>query len=111
MRLNWRKSVIGLVVLAVVVLLINVVFFNAMPKPKRLALPVEVDYTLTDAQFARSASALLGKPLLTGNRVEILRDGVDIYAAKLDAIKRAERSITFETYEFWGEEAAGSARC
>lgn len=108
MRLNWRKSVIGLAVLAVVVLLINVVFFNAMPKPKRVIEPVQVEHGVSDPAFIRSASALLGSPVLEGNQVEVLRNGPDIYAAKIAAIEAAERSVSLETYEFWGSEAAGA---
>ncbi len=108
MRLNWRKSVIGLAALAGIILLLNVVFFNAMPKPKRVIEPIQIEHGVSDPAFVRSASALLGSPVLEGNQVEVLRNGPDIYAAKIAAIESAERSVSLETYEFWGEEAAGA---
>jgi len=45
---------------------------------------------------------LMGIPFVAGNRLERLRNGDAIFAAMLDAIGKAERSIDFLTFNFWG---------
>lgn len=94
--------------MALFFLLLNIALFNALPKPKRMTEIPEPAYTVADAQFERSLDALLHNPITAGNDIELLRDGEEIYPAMLAAIATAEHSITFETYEFWGEEAAGA---
>ncbi|TVP48205.1 MAG: cardiolipin synthase B [Halomonas sp.] len=76
-----------------------------MPSPKRLLEPVAVDFDTSDDDFRRSMGLILEQPIVAGNRIEPFQDGEAIYAAMLDAIAAAEESITFETFEFWGEEA------
>src|SRR5216684_4297943 len=49
---------------------------------------------LAEHAFSRAA----GAPLVPGNRVELLRDATENYPAWLDAIERAHRSITLESY-------------
>jgi cardiolipin synthase len=58
-------------------------------------------YAISDAQFQRSMSALLGPPLVEGNRIDTLLNGNQIFPAMLDAIDHAKKSITFETYIYW----------
>jgi cardiolipin synthase len=49
---------------------------------------------LAEQAFSRAA----GAPLVTGNRVRLLKDAAENYPAWLDAIARAERRIHFENY-------------
>ena len=42
--------------------------------------------------------ALVGSPMSTGNRVQLLRDGPATYRAMLDAIEQARDNINMETY-------------
>ena len=58
-------------------------------------------YTLSDPQFRRSMSVLLGPPILDGNQAEALVNGDRICPAMLDAIRSAKHTITFETYIYW----------
>lgn len=44
---------------------------------------------------------LLGPPLLHGNRVTGLLNGVEIFPAMLHAIRDAKKTICFETYIYW----------
>ncbi|MDP2314412.1 MAG: phospholipase D-like domain-containing protein [Pseudomonadota bacterium] len=62
---------------------------------------VEALYGVEDAVFRRSIGALLGPPLLPGNRVTTLVNGDGFYPAMLEAIRAAERTITLETYMMW----------
>jgi cardiolipin synthase len=57
---------------------------------------------LADQAFSRAA----GAPLVTGNRVLLLRDARENYPAWLDAIGGAVRSVHFENY-FLRSDAAG----
>ncbi len=49
---------------------------------------------------------LLGVPFTPGNRLRVLRNGVEIYPAMLDAVRRARRSIDFLTYAWWRGDVA-----
>lgn len=51
---------------------------------------------LGEQAFSRAA----GAPLIPGNRIRLLRDAAENYPAWLDAIERAQRSISFESYIF-----------
>lgn len=83
----------------------SALFYNAVPPPKRLIEPLAVDFDTSDASFRRSMGLIFEQPIVAGNRIASLQDGEAIYAAMLEDIAAAEASITFETFEFWGEEA------
>lgn len=58
------------------------------------------------APFARLGEAMSGRPLLTGNTVQVLHNGDEAYPAMLGAIDAARHSIVLGTYIF-GYDAAG----
>ena len=49
-----------------------------------------------------------GGPLVTGNSVRLLRNAAENYPAWLAAIAAAERTIHFETYIIWGDDAGAT---
>lgn len=49
---------------------------------------------------------ILGIPFTSGNHIESLRNGNQIFPAMLDAIKTAKSSIIFATYVYWTGEVA-----
>ncbi len=104
-RTRWLTAAIAAITVALV--LGNVTLFNALPKPLRLTQDISVPYGVADPAFQREMDLLLQQPLVDGNRIELLEDGERTYPAMLEAIAEAEHSITFETYEFWGEASAG----
>lgn len=53
------------------------------------------------AQLCRVLTAVSGVPVTTGNRIEVLRNGDEIFPAMLDEIQCAERSIDLLTYVYW----------
>jgi cardiolipin synthase len=65
-------------------------------RPERL-------YGSETPQFRRALGALLGPPVVGGNRVRTLVNGDRIFAAMLDAVGRAECSVTFEQFIFRDE--------
>ncbi len=107
-RIPIRYLPLIVVALAFLLLLANIIAFNALPVPKRMSDGLELGYGVRDAQFRRSAEALLHNPIVAGNSAELLTDGEAIYSAMLDEIARAQQSVTFETYEFFGDRAAGA---
>ncbi|MDQ2075846.1 phosphatidylserine/phosphatidylglycerophosphate/cardiolipin synthase family protein [Marinimicrobium sp. ABcell2] len=106
MWLSKRSLLIYVALFLVAVVAANVILFNALPKPPRVEQPLSLAYTTADPPFERSLNALLMQPVVGGNQLEFLRDGEEIYPAMIDAINSAQHSITFETYEFWGENSA-----
>jgi len=59
------------------------------------ASPREEAYYRTELEYA------LGTPFTAGNHVEVMRNGVEIFPAMLDAIDAAEASIDLVTYVYW----------
>jgi cardiolipin synthase A/B len=57
-------------------------------------------------RYRRALEGLLGTPATEGNLIELLRDGIEIFPAMLDAIRRAERTIDFLTFVYWQGEIA-----
>ena len=62
---------------------------------------IEANYSVHDPQFANTINSLLGPPLISGNRIQTLVNGKEIFPAMLDAIRAARKTITFETYIYW----------
>lgn len=71
---------------------------NCLAVDKLIRLPIRTDYGVTDATFTNSISGLLGSPVVGGNKVRELNNGVEYFPAMLEAIAKAEKSITFENF-------------
>lgn len=91
---------------AVVAALITLVTKNFVSGEKKIRKRIPRMYSIKDPQFERSMSQLLGPPILSGNRITPLNNGVEIFPAMLAGIARAKTSITFETYIFCSGEVA-----
>jgi cardiolipin synthase len=76
---------------------------NFMPSEKKIDTQLVRQYDASDPQFRRSLGVLLGPPIVEGNKVDVLLNGDQIFPAMLDAIRHAEKTITFETYIYWSE--------
>ncbi len=81
--------------------LITVLVLNLSSGEKKIQERVGALYHVGDAQFLRSMGTLLGPPIIGGNVVTPLRNGVAIFPAMLEAIKAGKRTITFETFIYW----------
>jgi cardiolipin synthase len=79
---------------------------NFISGEKKITHRIAQRYGISDPQFERAMSQLLGPPILAGNRVTPLHNGIEIFPAMLAAIASAERSITFETFIYWSGEIA-----
>jgi cardiolipin synthase A/B len=76
---------------------------NLATAEKRLLYRPRRLYTSSDADFRRALGVLLGPPLVGGNEVTTLINGLEIFPAMLEAIHAAKISITFETFVFRDE--------
>jgi cardiolipin synthase A/B len=65
---------------------------------KLVRVPIRTDYAITDPAFTNSISGLLRAPMVGGNKVQELNNGVEYFPAMLDAIAKAEKTITFENF-------------
>ena len=92
--------VLTVVVTAVVSVLLTLLAQNFISVERRLDYEIS-EMTLADPTFERCMAHLLGPPLVGGNRVQTLLNGDEIFPAMLAAVRKAERSITFETYIYW----------
>ncbi len=94
--------VIGISVLMTSLVL---VFLQNFKTPEKvLERKVEHRYAVSNPQFRREMSALLGPAIVGGNHVTALQNGSEIFPAMLSAIRSAQTSITFETYIYWSGE-------
>jgi cardiolipin synthase len=57
-------------------------------------------------RYRRALEGLLGVPASEGNCVEVLRNGVEIFPAMLDAIEQATETVDLCTYVYWSGDIA-----
>jgi cardiolipin synthase len=62
------------------------------------------DFRVTSATFL--PSALPSSQMTSGNRIDILENGVGIFPAMLEAIASAKKTVDFEAYIFWSGDVA-----
>ena len=92
----WTIAITALVTVLAVVLAMNF----ATPE-KKLDRKIEHHYAISDPQYRREMSVMLGPAIVGGNRVLDLQNGDEIFPAMLGAIRAAQKTITFETYIYW----------
>lgn len=72
----------------------------------RLVKPIVSEYSVTDPGFKIESGIFSGRQWTEGNSIEVMMTGKQLFSAMLDDIGSAEKSISKETYEFWGEKIA-----
>lgn len=55
-------------------------------------------------EFLTSISGATGAPFIPGNRIDILNNGDEFFPVMLEAVARAEASVTMEAYIYWAGE-------
>ena len=98
-RMAWT-----IVVTVLVTVLVAVLAMNFATPEKKLQQAVAHRYAISDPEFRREMSVMLGPAILRGNTITSLQDGDEIFPAMLEAIRGAKASITFETYIYWSGE-------
>ncbi|MEA2239227.1 MAG: hypothetical protein QOC81_3951 [Thermoanaerobaculia bacterium] len=61
-------------------------------------------FGVRDVAFLQTMHALTGAPLSEGNRVTILKNGIEIFPSMLSAIRAAKRTVNLEFYIYWDGE-------
>ncbi|REE22394.1 MULTISPECIES: cardiolipin synthase [unclassified Paraburkholderia] len=89
---------------AFVTLVIILVIANLSSGEKKIEHKIDRLYASDDPQFLRSMGLLLGPPVISGNRFEMLLNGDRIFPSMLEGIRSARRTITFETFIYWSGE-------
>lgn len=82
-------------------LLITLIAANLASGEKKIQASIKRLYPIRDTQFLRSMGMLLGPAILHGNRIRHYENGCRIFPAMLEAIRCAQKTITFETYIYW----------
>ena len=67
--------------------------------PPRYGLDHE--FPIDSPEFVGTVAGASGSPFLAGNTVELLNNGDAFYPPMLEAIERAEATITIEAYIYW----------
>ena len=91
---------IALIAIALTILAV-VVSMNFVTPEKQLDRKLEHLYPVSDEQFRREMSVMLGPTILGGNSVKALQNGEEIFPAMLAAVRAARTTIAFETYIYW----------
>jgi cardiolipin synthase len=89
---------------AVITLVIVLLIANLSTGEKKIEHKIERLYPSDDPQFIRSMGLLLGPPVISGNRFEMLLNGDRIFPSMLEGIRSARKTITFETFIYWSGE-------
>ncbi|MFL9909555.1 cardiolipin synthase [Paraburkholderia sp. RL17-337-BIB-A] len=89
---------------AFVTLVIVLLIANLSSGEKKIEHKIERLYASHDPQFLRSMGLLLGPPVISGNRFEMLLNGAHIFPSMLEGIRSARKTITFETFIYWSGE-------
>lgn len=63
-----------------------------------LGEPIRIDYGPLDPSFANAMGSITGAEFTAGNRVTTLVNGDQFFPAMLEAIRGAQKTITFENY-------------
>jgi cardiolipin synthase len=82
-------------------LIVTILVLNFRKPEKEPHHRVERCYDTLDPQLKREMGVLLGPAIVSGNRIQALQNGDEIFPAMLEAIRAATRTITFETYIYW----------
>ena len=90
-----------ILITAVVTLVVVLVIANLSTGEKKIEHKIERLYGSDAPQFLRSMGLLLGPPVTSGNRFEVLVNGDEIFPSMLEGIASAQKTITFETFIYW----------
>jgi cardiolipin synthase len=93
--------VLAILITVVVTCCATILFLNLRAGEKQIRYQLEHRFSVEDPQFLRAIGQLLGPAILPGNEVKALHNGDEIFPAMLDAIRTAQKTITFETYIYW----------
>jgi cardiolipin synthase len=77
------------------------VCFVITPAERPPQYGLDHEFGVSDPDFIPTMVGATGVALAGGNRIDVLNNGREFYPVMLDAIARAEASITIEAYIYW----------
>jgi cardiolipin synthase len=80
---------------------VGIIAHFGTPQERAPTYGLDHEMAVDSPGFFESIVGLTGFPFAGGNRLTILNNGVEFYPAMLDAIRRAQQSITIEAYIYW----------
>jgi cardiolipin synthase A/B len=101
---STRRKVFIVVTTVLLTLVAVIAAANFSEAEKSVERRLERLYSVRDSAFIRAMGIALGPSVVGGNRVGTLLNGDQIFPAMLGAIKAATRTVTMETYIYWGGE-------
>jgi cardiolipin synthase A/B len=103
MQLKLKTIIIGSVVLFLIFLAGAVIFFIATPVDKRVTHQINASYSVSDTGFLIESGVITGRSWIDGNQIDIMDRGETIFQSMHDDIANAQKSITKETFNYFGE--------
>ena len=97
-KMNPVALVLVTVALTVAAVLLVINFMGGEKKIERRLTRV---HGVENVQFPHELGAMLGPAMIGGNRVQVLKNGDQIFPPMLNAIRGAQTTITFESYIYW----------
>lgn len=86
---------------AVAVFITTILVINLKGGEKLVRYQLDHRFEVSDPEFLRSMGSLLGPAIIGGNEVIAYQNGDQIFPPMLEAIRAAQKTITFETYIYW----------
>jgi cardiolipin synthase len=86
---------------AAVTLFLSVFLRNLSTGERKITARIDPLYGVEDPPFRRALGHLLGPSIVPGNKIDPLYNGEEIFPAMLEAIRGAQKTITFETFIYW----------
>ena len=106
----WRLAIGDWIGLTLVFLALVTLFCIFILRRHTLDYHLEHTFAVSDPEFFGSALALADPVPIDGNAIELLQNGDEYFPAMLDAIRRAKKTINFETYILYSDEIGHSFR-
>jgi len=90
--------------LAAVLAGVGFFFYLVAPRERVPSFGLEAKFPVTSLEFRSSVTGATGVPFIQGNNLSLLNNGDEFYPAMLEAIAKAQKTITMEAYIYWAGE-------
>ena len=91
----------AIVVAVISAFLATIIAINLKGGEKQIRYHLDERLDVSTPEFTRSMGNLLGPQLVQGNEITAYQNGDQIFPPMLEAIRAAQKTITFETYIYW----------
>ena len=106
----WRFALAEWIALTLVFLALVLIFCLFFIRRHTLEYHLEHTFSVRDPEFFGSALALSDPVPIAGNKIELLANGDQYFAAMLTAIKGAQKTVNFATYILRSDEVGHQFR-